>query len=118
MCMNCGGRIAEMSSGEDERTYGTWTVDSRAKGKRRKDGGRRRDRDEREREKGDAVCGRECRDEIGKDGWLYTEEIYDSEREGKGGKSRRAREGTTGGEEREEIGSFTRRTNRTNGSLP
>lgn len=44
------------------------------------------------REKGDAVCGRECRDEIGKDGWLYTEEIYDSEREGKGGKSRRARE--------------------------
>lgn len=70
------------------------------------------------REKGDAVCGRECRDEIGKDGWLYTEEIYDSEREGKGGKSRRAREGTKGGEEREEIGSFTRRTNRTNGSLP
>lgn len=41
------------------------------------------DEEQKEREKGDADYVAECKDEIGKDGWLYTEEIYDSERKGR-----------------------------------
>lgn len=63
-------RIAKTSSGEDERTYmrGTWTVDSRTE---------RREGKEKIEDKGQTETeddAAECRDEIGRDGWLYIEE--------------------------------------------
>lgn len=60
---------------ERAKGYETWTVDRRTRGREM---GAVRDRSEVERE--ERHGGRECKNEIGKDGWLYTEEIYDGVR--------------------------------------